>query len=598
MGERMLRARDTFWLTALAAVIAATAHVGWVFVRVHVLHRLVGTSRELPWFSPLSYFGCFLVVALPVAIAARWIPTLATPRVQGTLLGTAAAIAVVLHASSLHPLAGVLLAVGVGVQGGRFVSRDASANLRLTRRATIALAALLLAAGVPEIVLYRVQQRSELASLPAAAADAPNVILLILDTVRAANVSAYGYNRLTTPTLDRLAAEGVLFEAAIAPAPWTAPSHATLLTGRYPYHAGISYLAPMADSLTTVTEAFRANGYATGAFMGNAYYAGRRTGFDRAFVRYDDYPVSLRQAVLSATIPQLDVVTRVVAAMPSRQLRRVLNAVRGAEFRLVGENRGDRYTAEDIVSNFSEWRDGIGTHPYFALLNFFDAHAPYETPQQTRFNKGQKSVDRYDGAIHYEDTMLERLVEDLRRRGELDRTVIVVTADHGEQFGEHGLNQHGNSLYLELLHVPLVVRAPPRVPAGRRVDSVVSLRDVPSTLLELAGLRGAKLPGTSLSTYWSVAPSVMSSPALAEAEQPENQVNRWPTSYGPMKALVTNEYHYIRRGDGEERVYAWRGDTAGRGELTATDRGARARLESHDTFSHALGRQWTLRKAP
>lgn len=587
-----------FWLAALGAMLAGVAHVGWVLVRVHVLGRLVGSARELPWFSPLTYLACFLVLAIPLALLAHWIPRLASAQLQGAAFATMASAAVFLLLTAIHPLAQLVLSLGIGVQVGRVLARDPARHLRWVRRTTFILAGLLFVAGLPEIVVYRARQRFQLASLPAAGKDAPNVIVLILDTVRAANLGLYGHQRPTSPALDRLGGEGVTFETAIAPAPWTAPSHATLLSGRYPFHTGISYIAPMADSIPTITQTFRANGYATGAFMGNAYYAGRGTGFDRGFIRFDDYPATISQALWSATFTQLDVVTRVADAVRDHELWRLRRTLRRPQFRIIGEHRGDRNSADQIADNFISWRDGVGQRPYFAMLNFFDAHAPYTSPMQARFNGGRKEIDRYDGAIAFEDSIVGSLLQRLQERGDLDRTIVVVTADHGEMFGEHGLNQHGNSLYLELLHVPLLVSSPGRVPAGLRVSRVVSLRDVPATLLDLAGLRDEKITGQSLAALWRVPTAPPLSNALSEAEHPPNQSNQWPTSFGPMKSLVTDEFHYIRRGDGQERVYAWKGDTTGRGDLTSTTMGAQAIDQSRQTFGRLFGPHWVGRSTP
>ncbi|MEO6445546.1 MAG: sulfatase [Gemmatimonadaceae bacterium] len=577
----------------LAALVAAAAQVFWLTARVHLRGELLGSARELPWISPLAYLAWFLPPALVLLLLATRITALRSPRLQGAVVGALASFALLLQVPGLHALAIVALALGVGVQLGRMLGQDVARGMRRARVATLVLAGALFVAGIPGIVFYRVHQRIQLRGLAVAADDAPNIVLLILDTVRAANLSVYGYARPTSPSLERLAAEGVLFESAMAPAPWTAPSHATMLTGRYPFHLGISYRTPMVDSVRTVAEVLQAKGYATAAFMGNAYYAGRRTGFDRGFARYDDYPFSLWQLFWSSSLSQLEISRRIVQTVRAGVTRGRLAALLHAEFRIVGENQGDRYTAEELVENFTEWRSGIGRRPFFAMLNFFDAHSPYESPLQTRFAGGRTSLDAYDGAIAYSDSMIGRLRAHLQQSGELDNTIFVVVADHGEQFGEHDLNGHGNSLYLELLHVPLLIRAPGRVPGGVRVPEVVSLRDVPATLLDLAGIPGSGIPGYSLAPLWRDSAAALVSPALAEAEHPANQRNAWPTSYGPMKSVVTAGYHYIRRGDGQERVFRWGEDTTGRGDVTPTEHGRAVIDSSRAVLERLLGPNWT-----
>lgn len=423
MNQPLMRTRDTLTLVALAALVAATWHVGRYAWRAHVLDRIIGASREVPWFSPLAYLFCFSLLALPLVVLGRWLPSLRSPRVQTAVLATAAAFSMLLNLTAIHSLALFVLATGMGVQAGRLMTHDVVASMWLVRRITVVLAATLFTAGVPGIVVYRLGMDATLATLPAARAGAPNVILLILDTVRAANLSVYGYGRPTSPTLERLGAEEVVFESAISTAPWTAPSHATLLTGRYPFFTGISYEQRMTDSLFTLTESLRSRGYATGAFMGNAVFAGRSTGFDRGFIRYDDFPVSIWQALWSATIPQLQASQLVIRAVRTGAWWRLRNQLRRAEFRLNKVNVGDRYPAEAIVENFLGWQASVGDRPFFVMINLFDAHAPYETPRRSRFDAGRKEIDRYDGAISDADAMLGRLVRQLQQREILDNTI-------------------------------------------------------------------------------------------------------------------------------------------------------------------------------
>lgn len=589
-----LRLRDSITLAAVAALAAATVHVGALAVDWFA-GRMAGYAREFSWIAPLGYLIWLGPLALLLwALGTRW-RALASARVQVSVLGAVLALSALLHIGGLHPLSLLVLAVGMGSALGSLAGRDGARAVAVARRVGMGLALFLLVVGLPGTVGYRWRQWREAATLPAAREGAPNVILLILDTVRAANLSVYGYGRRTSPSLERIASEGVLFESAMSTAPWTAPSHASLLTGRYPFTSGIAYLTPMADSMPTVTEAFRAAGYGTGAFVGNAFYAGRVTGFDRGFLRYDDYPVSWGQLWWSANLSQADVTRNVLEVVRSRDWGRLPRAVRRSTLRIIGEHRGDRYDAATLVERFLGWRDGLGGRPFFAMINFFDAHSPYETPTSARFAGGARAMDRYDGSIVYADSMVGALLDGLQARGALDNTIVVVVADHGEHFGEHGLFKHGNSLFLELLHVPLLIRAPGRVPAGSRVGTVVSTRDVPATLLDLAGLTYAPMVGTSLAPLWSGGDAGASSPALAEAEQPYNQFNRWPTSYGPMKAHVTDAHHFIRRGDGREWIYRWRGDTTGRGDATATDSGAAALVESRARLRDVLGPRWTER---
>ena len=179
----------------------------------------------------------------------------------------------------------------------------------------------------------------------------------------------------------------------------------------------------------------------------------------------------------------------------------------------------------------------------------------------------------YDGAIAYLDDQLNRLLVALQDRGVLDNTVVIVTSDHGEQFGEHGLFLHANSLYQPLLHVPLIIRFPPRVPTGR-IAARVSLRDLPATIIDLLSLEETGLPGLSLARHWSPAPGVASGradAAIAEVRQASwaKQAMPWyPVAKGDMASVTDDAYHYIRNGDGTEELYAMADDPEERHDLS------------------------------
>ena len=175
----------------------------------------------------------------------------------------------------------------------------------------------------------------------------------------------------------------------------------------------------------------------------------------------------------------------------------------------------------------------------------------------------------YDGAIAYTDHHLGRIFEALENAGILENTIVIVTADHGELFGEHGLREHYTNLYMPVLHVPLIMAYPPRIPPSARVTRPVSIRDIPATVLELTfGHPGPRLPGNSLSWHWSTdmadeTPAAGEDdvaeplPVLAETRWSEaGQVLDWePLARGSMKSLVIGDMHYILNGDGVEELY-------------------------------------------
>jgi len=160
--------------------------------------------------------------------------------------------------------------------------------------------------------------------------------------------------------------------------------------------------------------------------------------------------------------------------------------------------------------------------------------------------------DAYDGALAYLDHEIGAMLDDFEARGLLRNTIVVVTADHGEEFGEHGLLDHGNSLYLPALHVPLVLAWPGRVPAGRRVAPTVSLRDLAATILDLAGQRPA-LPGHSLRALWVQPPADTGvASAVAEVRRARGLPAWFPVSRGDMISIVTTTHQYIRGATGEQ----------------------------------------------
>ena len=233
------------------------------------------------------------------------------------------------------------------------------------------------------------------------------------------------------------------------------------------------------------------------------------------------------------------------------------------------------------------WETTRGRRPFFAFLNFYDAHLPYDPPAEwsSKFSARATALDRYDGAIAYMDHEVGRVLNELGRRGILDNTVVIIASDHGEGFGEHGLYGHGNSLYRPELHVPLIVRYPARAPAGWRVESPVSLRDVGATLVDLTGLRTSRpFGGSSLTALWGSG-SAHPSAVVAEVSAGINTEPGAPVSRGAMRSLIDSTAHYIRNGDGVEELYRYRDDP---GELRDVARADSARL----TTLRATARQF------
>jgi arylsulfatase A-like enzyme len=390
-----------------------------------------------------------------------------------------------------------------------------------------ALGAALFAAGAIAPQIYLRATTPEAPPLPArgtARAGAPDVVLVVLDTVRADHVSAYGYARATAPDIDALASEGALFLDATSPSTWSLPSHASLFTGRYPSSHGAHGEHVFLDArYPTLAEALQKNGYDTACFTANPWISDG-LGLTRGFDSQDESVKTGGGAGRSFTFA-------------FRLLDRL---------GLLDADKGGAGVAE----HFAAWtraRPKEG-RPFFAFLNFIESHFPYhQLPHDAlrRFTDRPYSelraisidlmaqqfggrprplaevqgpaIDMYDGGVVHASRLLGRVVGALRERGTLDDTVVVVLADHGEILGERGgYFGHGPALYQEGVHVPLVVRYPARVPAGVRVASPVTTLSVAATVLDLAGLEPLPTFQTTSLAPLTTDPSRSAGPILSE----------------------------------------------------------------------------------
>jgi choline-sulfatase len=282
----------------------------------------------------------------------------------------------------------------------------------------------------------------------AAPTSRPNVLLVTIDTLRADHLGCYGRAAAATPTLDALAGRGVRFATAVAHVPLTGPSHASILTGRTPLRHGFrdngGYVIPA--EAPTAADDFRRAGYQTAAFV-SGFPLDRRFGFDRGFETYDDH------------LPKGNDPRR------TPYVERFADATTDAALRWLA-------------------RPATGTSPFFLWVHYYDPHAPYEPPGALaeRFRSSP-----YDGEIAFVDSQLARLLAALDGNGQLARTLVLVTADHGESLGEHGEGTHGLFVYDATLKVPWIM-AGPGLAAGRVAPTVARGIDVLPTLLDYAGL--------------------------------------------------------------------------------------------------------------
>jgi arylsulfatase A-like enzyme len=602
-----------FWF----GLIMGLAEVAVWAVQTALLGRLVVTSHHIIWMAPLINLlylvGPALILAL---IAGRWPGRISLGLVifVFTLPGF---LALLFMIPGLHRLAAGVLAAGLSVQTARMLAvrprllqtlmrystglpgllvkslRQAeirpaqNENILTSRRQFLvgsgATMAGLLAGTYGWDIL---KERRALAKLPALSPDQPNVLLIVLDTVRAQNLSLHGYGRATSPTLEQLARQGITFERAISTAPWTLPSHAGIFTGRWHHEVSADMNTPLDATYPTLAEVLATHGYLTAGFIANIDFCSSPYGLNRGFAYFDDFPVSPGQAILTSSLGQT--ISR------NKRLRSLFNY----------HDVLNRKDAARITGNFLDWHVRQEQRPFFAFLNYYDAHQPYLPPEpfahkfgaaQPRANLAyytnsaefdeawqlspeqiQAELAAYDGAIAYQDYYLSLLFEVLNRRGVLDNTLVIITSDHGEQFGEHNLFGHTNSLYMPTLHVPLLVLLPGRTLADQRVSTAVSLRNLPATVLDLVGLgQNNQFPGISLAQYWQGAGSnPASDPILSEMNQRSVPVQDWyPLAKGNMKSLVMDQYHYIRNGDGQEELYDYVNDPSELNDLAGSEAG-------------------------
>ncbi len=409
----------------------------------------------------------------------------------------------------------------------------------------------------------------------------PNVLLVTIETLRADHVGSYGYRRNTTPNLDRLARQGARFEKAVAQAPFTLPSVASILTGRTPPLHGVrNHPAVLAESIETLAERFESAGYQTAAMTRHTWLRSK-SGLNQGFSEYHNNKFSAGLDARSLSLAASDWLDERDASRPfflwlhfldphlpytpsypysvlyhdelggetqPKHLREMTAAALerdeyvptpyadlagGPYFDLVLRH----YPENRILLDLAFWRRSRGE-----IFFNRDLYSRYEVSQ---------IIDLYDGAILYTDDNLGRILSKLQELGLADSTVVAVAGDHGEAFGEHGLSfTHDYTLYDEVLRVPLVIRGPGVVP-GATLGQQVRLMDLTPTLLDLAGVEPLTgIEATSLAPLLGGG-SLPYLPAYAEsaparAQFPEQDKIQLPGIRGKWRMVRTDRWKLIR----------------------------------------------------
>ena len=400
----------------------------------------------------------------------------------------------------------------------------------------------------------------------------PNILWIVMDTARADALSCYGYGRQTTPYLDAIASEGTVYERAFAASSWTLPSHASMFTGLLPARHGCTSERPyLPETFATVAELLSENGYRTCGYSANSYVSGSHNlarGFQRFELRH--YGRSARSSLLLGRYKS--------ALRMSDYGAREINQ---AAMRCVGESVRRR-------------------QPFFVFINYMEVHAPYGStpryghwiPDTRRLRKALATSQDcyavaagaltltddefallralYDGDMTYLDCRIRDLVEHVRRLGVLDDTVLIVTSDHGDEFGEHSLLGHGFfGLQNSVIQIPLVIRYPKRFSQGARRKHIVETVDIFPTILDVAEIDWtgkSRLQGLSLLQE----PAANTSrAAVAESYLPfdraKETIQRFPRWRGihlirRLKSVQTEDFKYLWASEGQEELYDLRKD--------------------------------------
>ena len=438
-----------------------------------------GLSSASHWVTP-----ALLLIGVAHALSVAGIRRASGSRGYGLPLGLGMLACIALTWFKGHgpvwPLAGV---AAPGVVSAFFWFRPGAAGAAV-------LAAVVAAIGIGTGFAGQADLLREDARPPVAAvAGRNNLVLIVLDTVRADHLSSYGYRHETTPRIDGFFGErGIRYDSARAASSWTLPSHASLFTGWLPSEHGAEVMGSDAPALAaeaeTIAEALQAQDYQTAAVVSNLAYFSPRIGLDRGFAHFDNRPAGS----LEGYVP-LCRLLRPDARIGSSVYRR----------------------AERITDSAVDWLDGRTDAPFFLFVNYMDAHDPLMPPSSDRFGEEVAGEGRdavfsnlrlyYDRSLFYLDEHVGRLLDEVEARGLLETTAIVLTGDHGEGLGDRDFRGHGRHLHDELIRVPLLVKAAGEATPG--VDPTpTGFRELHAELFRLVGLPAPGLEASPIISEW------------------------------------------------------------------------------------------------
>jgi len=562
--------RLSIWFGLLSGLVE-----GILFLALHQNNLLTWRLQnraiwfETLWIAPLADLAIFFLAGVFLALAGWVFPQKYIKTVvwfTNIFLAVFAWISIILF-GRISVEAIIILSAGISAQ----VFNKIINNVNLVSSKTQKSLPWLVGLTIGLVVVIQgggwLNEKVQTSQLPDNTTEPPNIIVIVIDTLRADHLSSYGYQHNTSPFIDGLAKEGVLFENAISASSWTQPSHASMLTGRYTYEHQAE-TKPLDDTYPTIGEVMKTNGYRTGAFSANTLFFTRRQGFGRGFLHFEDNYKSVPDMFLNSSIYGF--------LFDFYGLRKVLKY----------EGVPTRVIASDINESVLNWIDLDTDSPFFVFMNYFDVHDPYTPPEpyRSRFSTVQNpgglingfvdryrptlspeqlksEIDAYDGAIFYVDDQIKSLFDELEQRGLLNNTVVFITADHGESLGEHDILQHGASLYLQEIRVPMIIWGPKYVPAGKNIGVPMSTTSLPVTILSLINAVHNPFPEPSLTLLMQddATPKDWISP-ISEVAQYSGAAEQNPSTHGAMKSVIGNDEQYIVHEKFGEELYDWRED--------------------------------------
>jgi arylsulfatase A-like enzyme len=579
----------------VSAQLRGLHYVDWTFLMI---------SRHAGWMIPTTEAALIVATALiligPLLCLTAWrlrrSPDVNLPGPAwdwaGMVLGFLLFYGPLLSVRGFHPLAPLAVSMGLGFRIRRLIVRPTEAWRRRIHGAA------LIGIGVLGLLVLTQWHKEPAVPRPltaGTAGPAPNLLWIVLDTLRADRMSVYGYERPTTPELQALAKAGITFDMARSTAPWTLPSHISMFTGLWPSDHGACVDRAYHGDSPTLAEHLRGQGYATAGIVANVRMCNTVYGVGRGFDHYVDYPwrddVNVKMALKNTALgPVVFGIARRLGIRPP--------ALYPYDY---------RQPASEITAKGRQWLDSLdrpatnavadSRPPYFLFLNFTDVHGPYlpladalgrfwHGPAPTEKDAGpgegwravrvrdaadparrpelQREVDAigrrlgdlYDECVVGLDAEIGRFLAGLREAGTLENTWVVITADHGEHFGEHGHFGHGSTLYNEQTHVPLILIPPLGLSGqggdpfadlrGRRVNVPVSLRDLPATLTGLLLPRSAHpFPGRSLARHWHTEDAEPADPVISQVDEPRLKGEDFQTSDLEWVESVIDDDHVL-----------------------------------------------------